>query len=35
VSGGFIGKPSDFLALEVDVTVAVGDRAVAEAVDVN
>jgi transglutaminase-like putative cysteine protease len=31
VSGGFIGKPNDFLSLEVDVTVAVGDRAVAEA----
>jgi transglutaminase-like putative cysteine protease len=33
VSGGFLGKPDDFLALEVDVTVAVGDRAVAEAAD--
>jgi transglutaminase-like putative cysteine protease len=31
VSGGFIGQPNDFIALEVDVTVAVGDRAVAEA----
>jgi transglutaminase-like putative cysteine protease len=31
VSGGFIGKPNDFLSLEVDVTVAVGDQAVAEA----
>ena len=26
VSGGFLGKPDDFLSLEVDVTVAVGDR---------
>jgi transglutaminase-like putative cysteine protease len=33
VSGGFIGKPNDFLSLEVDVTVAVGDRAVAEAAE--
>jgi transglutaminase-like putative cysteine protease len=31
VSGGFIGKPNDFISLEVDVTVAVGDRAVAKA----
>jgi hypothetical protein len=31
VSGGFIGKPNDFLTLEVDVTVVVGDRAAAEA----
>jgi transglutaminase-like putative cysteine protease len=31
VSGGFIGQPNDFIALEVDVTVAVGDRAVADA----
>ena len=26
VAGGFIGKPSDFLALDVDVTVAVGEQ---------
>jgi transglutaminase-like putative cysteine protease len=31
VSGGFLGKPNDFLALEVDVTVAVGNQAVADA----
>jgi len=31
VSGGFVGKPNDFLALDVDVTVAVGDQAVEEA----
>jgi transglutaminase-like putative cysteine protease len=31
VSGGFIGQPSDFIALEVDVTVTVGDREVAGA----
>jgi len=35
VSGGFVGKPNDFLALEVDVTVAVGDRTVAEAADAS
>jgi transglutaminase-like putative cysteine protease len=35
VSGGFIGKSNDFLSLEVDVTVAVGDRAVAEAAAAN
>lgn len=27
VAGGFIGRPGDFVALEVDVTVAVGDAA--------
>jgi transglutaminase-like putative cysteine protease len=31
VSGGFVGKPNDFISLEVDVTVAVGDQAVAYA----
>jgi transglutaminase-like putative cysteine protease len=30
VAGGFIGKPSDFLSLRVDVTVAVGDPPDAE-----
>ncbi len=29
VSGGFVGMPSDFLSLRVNVTVAVGDAAVA------
>ena len=31
VSGGFVGTPSDFLSLQVNVTVAVGDAAVAQA----
>jgi transglutaminase-like putative cysteine protease len=35
VSGGFVGKPNDFISLEVDVTVAVGDQAVAEAADAS
>jgi transglutaminase-like putative cysteine protease len=30
VSGGFIGKRSDFLSLEVDVTVAVGEQVMTE-----
>ena len=31
VSGGFVGMSSDFLSLRVNVTVAVGDAAVAQA----
>jgi transglutaminase-like putative cysteine protease len=31
VSGGFVGTPNDFISLQVNVTVAVGDKAVTEA----